>query len=109
MISFLKDRSRKSAAAREAAGANATSLADRAAPMIDATMATETAPTAASATLPERYEIREHSEGCSIYDNHAGDVAETYGYRLTTMSRARAESLVAVLNRGEMRRRDRNG
>jgi hypothetical protein len=53
--------------------------------------------------VPERYQARENGEGWSVQDGETGDTAEIYGYRLTKMNRARAESLVAVLNRGEAR------
>ena len=67
------------------------------------------AATTASPTAPERYEPRENTEGWFVYDRETDDVAETYGYRLARMNRARAESLVEVLNRGEARRKGRNG
>ncbi len=61
------------------------------------------------AASPDRYEIRENPDGWSVYDKQTRATAETYGYRLAKMNRTRAESLVEVLNRGEVRRRGRNG
>jgi hypothetical protein len=59
--------------------------------------------------IPERYEARENGDGWSVQDAETDDTAEIYGYRLAKMNRARADSLVALLNRGEARRRGRNG
>jgi hypothetical protein len=58
---------------------------------------------------PERYEARQAADGWTVYDRVTSDTAEVYGYRLVKMNRARADSLVEVLNRGEARRRGRNG
>jgi hypothetical protein len=134
MIGFLKSRARKNAEAREAAGSltiGATLLVDTSrqeqgeqineTPTIEPTI--EAWPLSAdghSAALPsveamastdqrDRYEICEIADGCSVFDTMAGDTAETYGYRLAKMSRMRAESIVAVLNRGEIRKRGWNG
>jgi hypothetical protein len=63
----------------------------------------------ASEVIPERYQARENGEGWSVHDGQTGDTAEIYGYRLAKMNQFRAESLVAVLNRGEARKRGRNG
>lgn len=59
--------------------------------------------------VPGRYEARENADGWSVHDADTGETAEVHGYRLARMNRARAESLVEVLNRGEARRRGRNG
>lgn len=147
MIGFLKSRTLKNAAAREAASASAAahlaepSSRERRTRVNEATATIETAapdpaldPDAAEAdgkerrarakeeavkietalasesvATPERYEIREYSDGWSVYDNQTVAPAKVYEYRLTKMNRSRAESLVAVLNRGEVRRRGRNG
>ena len=58
---------------------------------------------------PQRYEARQAEDGWTVYDRVTADTAEVYGYRLVKMNRARADSLVEVLNRGEARRRGRNG
>jgi len=58
---------------------------------------------------PQRYEARENTDGWTVYDRVTADTAEVYGYRLVKMNRSRADSLVEVLNRGEARRRGRNG
>ena len=58
----------------------------------------------ATASFGTRYEARERADGWSVNDNQMKDAAEIYGYRLIRMSRQRAESLVEVLNRGEIRR-----
>jgi len=62
-----------------------------------------------SEAVPGRYEARENADGWSVHDAETGDTAEVHGYRLARMNRARAESLVEVLNRGEARRHGRNG
>jgi len=59
--------------------------------------------------VPGRYEARENAGGWSVHDAETDDTAEVHGYRLARMNRARADSLVEVLNRGEARRRGRNG
>lgn len=82
---------------------------ERRARVKEETVRIETALASASVATPERYEIREYSDGWSVYDNQTVGTAEVYEYRLTKMNRSRAESLVAVLNRGEVRRRGRNG
>jgi hypothetical protein len=134
MIGFLKSRARKNAEAREAEVSPAigtallvkTSRQERGeqineAPTIEPTIEARPLPADRhSGTLPnvdatapadqrDRYEIREIADGCSVYDTMAGDTAETYGYRLARMSRMRAESIVAVLNRGEIRKRGWDG
>jgi hypothetical protein len=63
----------------------------------------------ASDVITDRYEVQESVEGWFVHDRETGDVAEVYGYRLGKLSRGRAQSLVEVLNRGEARRRGRNG
>ena len=68
----------------------------------------ENALAAASEAVGERYEMRQNTDGWSVQDEETGDIAEIYGYRLARMNRARAESLVAVLNRGDARRRGSN-
>ena len=65
----------------------------------------ENALAAASEVVPERYGVRQNADGWSVQDGETGDIAEIYGYRLARINRARAESLVSVLNRGETRRR----
>ena len=65
----------------------------------------ENALAAASEVVPERYGTRQNTDGWSVQDGETDDIAEIYGYRLARINRARAESLVAVLNRGEARRR----
>ena len=115
MVGFLKSRSLKNAAARGEAGANAnppaspaattTGVGERANAAVTIVAGAPTNPVAP----PDRYVIREVADGCSIHDTQTGDTAETYGYRLTKMSRTRAESLVAVLNRAEARKQGRNG
>lgn len=82
---------------------------ERRAQVKEETVRIETALASESVAAPERYEIREYSDGWSVYDNQTVGPAEVYEYRLTKMNRSRAESLVAVLNRGEIRRRGRNG
>ena len=69
----------------------------------------EDALTDASEAVPGRYEARENADGWSVHDAETDDTAEVHGYRLARMNRTRAESLVEVLNRGEARRRGRNG
>jgi hypothetical protein len=128
MIGFLKNRARKNAAAKADAKASADKSSQSTEPTppagsepaaeggaeagtaetAESTHGAETAaPTAPE--VPERYEAREDEDGWSVHDRQTGTTAETYGYRLTRMNRARAESLVEVLNRGEARRRGRNG
>ena len=128
MIGFLKNRARKNAAAKADAKASADQSSQPAEPAppagsesdtdggaeagtedaVENTGAAETAVPAAP-EVPERYEAVENEDGWSVHDRQTGTTAETYGYRLTKMNRARAESLVEVLNRGEARRRGRNG
>jgi hypothetical protein len=57
----------------------------------------------------QRYEARQAEGGWTVFDRVTAETAEVYGYRLVKMNRARADSLVEVLNRGEARRRGRNG
>jgi hypothetical protein len=136
MIGFLRNRSLRNLAAREAA-APASVPAAAAAPPVPAAepelVAAQPAaassppaeePAAAAAPVPAepgpiqtalsepeeppaRYQAREHSEGWSVFDLETNDVAAVYGYSLAKMNRARADSLVEVLNRGEARRRAR--
>jgi hypothetical protein len=128
MIGFLKNRARKNAAAKaaskaaddksdqpaepqspdgsEAPGEVAGGEADQA-ETASIESAIEAGPIAPAP--PERYEARENDDGWFVYDRQTQTTAETYGYRLTRMNRARADSLVEVLNRGEARRRGRNG
>lgn len=123
MIGFLKSRSLKNAAAREAADSDAnpaappTGAADGEAaqpgqpaepPKAEAGTI-ETALASGPDASPDRYHVRENADGWSVYDSQTKATAETYGYRLTRMNRSRAESLVEVLNRGEARKRGRNG
>jgi hypothetical protein len=130
MIGFLKSRALRNAAAKKAAsspdtpspqapkpqppkagepenqaGSTEASAAETGA-MVEAI---GTAATSTPQAPPERYEARETVEGWSVHDRQTNDTAETYGYRLAKMNRSRAESLVEVLNRGEARRRGRNG
>jgi hypothetical protein len=118
MIGFLKSRSLKKAAAKRAADgsldhppqeAEPVSQGGREEQVIGEKGTIENALASASEVTPERYEIREHADGWSVYDRQTGATAETYGYRLAKMNRARADSLVEVLNRGEVRRQGRNG
>jgi len=104
MIGYLRKRSLKDAAAvpaqehvpaEEFEASDQPRIDDPAAPHGDDTPPEE---------LPDRYEILENSGNWAILDRQTGGVAETYGYRLARMSRARAESLVEVLNRGARRR-----
>ena len=66
-------------------------------------------PAAGSQNILERYEAWQAADGWSVLDRHTGDTAQVYGYLLGRLSQRRAESLVEVLNRGEARRRGRNG
>jgi hypothetical protein len=122
MTGFLKGRSLRNAAARNAAaGASPPVPSPSPTPPVEATAAEgappaeagpgsiETALSSAPAASAERYQIRENEDGWSVHDSQTGTTAETYGYRLSRMNRSRAESLVEVLNRGEVRRRGRNG
>jgi hypothetical protein len=117
MIGFLKNRTLNKAAAREAASAPAALVLplaepdgrERRAQVKEETARIETALASESVAAVDRYEIRENADGWSVYDNQTVGTAEVYAYRLTRMNRPRAESLVAVLNRGEIRRRGRNG
>ncbi len=54
---------------------------------------------------PQRYEARQSADGWIVYDRVTADNAEVYGYRLVKMNRARADSLVEVLNRRPRRMR----
>jgi hypothetical protein len=116
MIGFLKSRTLKNAAARVAASAPAAMVPPLAKPgeerevrVKEETAMIETALASEAVVTVDRYEIREDADGWSVYDNQTVGTAEVYAYRLTKMNRQRAESLVAVLNRGETRRRGRNG
>ena len=129
MIGFLKNRARKNAAAKaagakssgdqppepgeagspdEAAAESGDASADEAATG-SLESAIENAATNTPEPPPARYEARENDDGWSVHDRQTDATAETYGYRLARMNRSRAESLVEVLNRGEARRRGRNG
>jgi hypothetical protein len=107
----------KNAAAREAADSGADPAArpteavsgEPAEPPRAEAGTIETALASGPDASPDRYHIRENADGWSVYDSQTKATAETYGYRLTRMNRSRAESLVEVLNRGEARKRGRNG
>jgi hypothetical protein len=116
MIGFLKSRSLKQAAARaaaatgDAAAPSAEGIAgDPGDQLAKGTTVIETALARESAPPPERYQIRENTNGWSVEDNQTGGTAEIHGFRLARMNRSRAESLVAVLNRTEARKAGRNG
>ncbi len=121
ILSFLKNRARKNAEAREVEvqqppppeAAVPPALAPKT-EGLDPPHSPEPAPPpepvrAEPPPPPARYAIREGDDGWSVVDKQTNATAETYGYRLTGMSRSRAESLVEVLNRGEARKRGRNG
>jgi hypothetical protein len=110
----LRDQSLRQAAEQPAPSpapgeAQPTSPAPPDVPVTEATGPVADALATAAQPAPGRYEARENADGWSVHDRETGDTAEVYGYRLAKMNRSRAESLVEVLNRGEARRRGRNG
>ncbi len=117
MIGFLKARSLKNAADRQATGGNALPAGQqseepgsgRVDEVKEKMAPIEAALTNEPVSFADRYEIRESPDGWFVYDNQTRATAETYGYRLMRMNRPRAESLAEVLNRGEVRKRGRNG